>query len=77
MIRVLNNVPLKVFSFVRENEKDKVLAVVNFSDQTQTVRFEQSLHHGTYTDYFSKDPVEFSNSSGLELEPWEYRVFVK
>ncbi|HEU0295476.1 MAG TPA: alpha-amylase family glycosyl hydrolase [Anaerolineales bacterium] len=85
MIRVLNNVPMKVFSFVRshrpgvppENEKDKVFAVFNFSDQPQSVSFEQSLHHGTYTDYFSKDPVEFTNSSGLELEPWEYRVFVK
>jgi glycosidase len=77
MIRVQNNVPMKVFSFVRHNERDKIFAVFNFSDQPQFVRFEPSLHHGTYTDYFSKALVEFSVATGLELEPWDYRVFVK
>jgi hypothetical protein len=85
MIRVVNNVPLKVFSFVRshrpgvlrENENDKVFAVFNFSDQPQTVKFRESLHHGKYTEYFSGDSVEFSDSTSLELKPWAYRVFVK
>ena len=77
MIRVLNNVPMKVFSFVRQNEKDKVFAVFNFSEKPQAVKFEQSLHYGTYTDYFSKNQIKFSDSTGLVLEPWDYRVFVK
>jgi len=77
MIRVLNNVPLKVFSFVRQNEKDKVFAVFNFSNQLQTVKFPESLPYGKYTDYFSGDSVEISDFTQLKLQPWEYRVFVK
>ena len=77
MIRVLNNVPMKVFSFVRQNEKDKVFAVFNFSAQPQSVKFNQSLYHGKYTDFFSRDTVELSDSTQLELKLWAYRVFVK
>ncbi|WP_157491325.1 alpha amylase C-terminal domain-containing protein [Flammeovirga sp. SJP92] len=32
MIKVPNSVENKVFSFVRQNEKDKVFAVFNFSN---------------------------------------------
>lgn len=31
MINVPNSAPLEVFSFVRQNERDKVFAVLNFS----------------------------------------------
>ena len=77
MIRVLNNSPKKVFSFVRKNEQDKVFAVFNFSDQRQTVTFPERLPYGKYTDYFSGDSVEISESTHLELKPWDYRVYVK
>ena len=77
MILVPNSVPAKVFSFVRQNETDKVFAVINFSDQPQVVTFKESLYHGRYTDYFANQPAELDASTRLELKPWDYRVFVK
>ena len=77
MIAVTNSVPSKVFSFVRRNETDKVFAVINFSDQPQTVTFKESLYHGRYTDYFGGQSVELDASTKLSLRPWGYQVFVK
>ena len=45
MIYVPNSAPLQVFSFVRQNENDKVFAVFNFSAEAQTVQFKESLFH--------------------------------
>jgi glycosidase len=77
MIQVPNNVPSKVLSFVRQNERDKVFAVLNFSDKRQTVIFKDTLHLGKYTDYFAGQSVELIDSTQLEMKPWGYQVFVK
>ncbi len=76
MIHVPNSAPLKVFSFVRQNEKDKVFAVFNFSAEPQTVTFEESLFHGKYTEYMSGQSVELSATAKIELQPWGYQIFV-
>ena len=76
MIQVVNSSPHCVLSFVRQNERDKVFAVINFSGSAQVLTFNERLHHGKYTDYFSREQVQLANSSTLELEPWGYRVYV-
>ena len=76
MIQVPNSAPAAVLSFVRQNERDRVFAVINFSAQQQTVTFDETLHHSRYRDYFSGEAVAFSSTSQLALEPWDYRVFV-
>jgi hypothetical protein len=77
MINVPNSAPLEVLSFVRQNERDKVFAVLNFSAQRQRVAFQERLYCGRYLDYFAERPVELRESFRLTLEPWDYRVFVK
>ncbi len=77
MLHVPNSAPLKVFSFVRQNEKDKVFAVFNFSAEPQTVTFEESLFHGKYTEHMSGQPAELSAETQLELAAWGYCIFVK
>lgn len=77
MIQVPNSAPAAIFSFVRQNEQDKVFAVLNFSAARQRVLFEDGLYHGRYSDYFSQEAVVLSGSTQLELEPWTYRIFVK
>jgi glycosidase len=77
MINVPNSAPLEVLSFVRQNERDKVFAVLNFSAQRQRVAFQERLYRGKYLDYFAERPVELGESFRLTLEPWDYRVFVK
>ncbi len=77
MIAVPNSRPDKVFSFVRQNDADKVFVVINFSDRPQTVTFQDSLYHGKYTNYFGGQAVELDASAKLNLKPWGYQVFVK
>ncbi len=77
MIPVTNSAPREVLSFVRQNDADKIVAVLNFSAKAQRVRLKESLVHGTYTDYFDGKTVTLSQDSELALDPWAYRVFVR
>lgn len=77
MIRVPNDAPQQVFSFVRRNDADKVFAVFNFSAQPHTVKFEESLCHGDYTDYFSGEKISVDDTTRLTLAPWAWRVLVR
>ncbi len=76
MIHVPNSAPSRVLSFVRQKDRDKVFAVLNFSNEPQTVTFAESLYHGQYVDFFSGESVELQSSAQLELPPWGYRIFV-
>lgn len=75
MIKVPNSARTKVLSFVRENGEGKVFAVLNFSDQTHEVSFRESLYHGRYLEYFSREETELNSNAQLVIEPWGYRIF--
>lgn len=76
MIHVPNDKSAQVLSFVRHNARDKVFVVINFSDQTQTVTFDDDLFHGQYTEYFTGKPITFSDATSLLIKPWGYYVYV-
>jgi 1,4-alpha-glucan branching enzyme len=77
MIKVPNNAPTEVFSFVRQNENNKVFAVFNFSDKVQTVQFEDTLFSGNYTQFDSNEQVSFNAESQLTLQPWDYKIYTR
>ncbi|MFD0862590.1 alpha-amylase family glycosyl hydrolase [Sungkyunkwania multivorans] len=77
MIKVPNSSENDILSFVRENEKDKVFAIFNFSDKTQKVNFKEALYHGDYVDYFTKEDVALKDNFEITLDAWAYKVFVK
>ncbi len=77
MQHVPNSAPLKVFSFVRQNEVDKVFAVLNFSAEAQNVTFEEGLYHGQYTEFMSGEKAELTASSSIELKPWGFKIYIK
>ena len=77
MVQVTNSAHLEVLSFVRQNDRDKVFAVFNFSKEAQTVKFDDRLFHGSYTDYFSGEHVELNDATRLQLAPWAFRIFVR
>lgn len=77
MIRVLNNYPSKVLSFVRQNEDHKVFVVINLSDLHLEVSFADDLYHGTYTDFFGYGEVTHDESTRMNIFPWGYRVYVQ
>lgn len=77
LVPVTNNQPQRVFSFIRANQRDKVFAVLNFSDEPVRVRFDDALHHGRYRDWFSDQTVSVDAATELDLQPWAYRVLVR
>lgn len=77
MIKIPNNNESKVFSFVRQNKKDKVFAVFNFSDTNSSVKFGETLYYGNYREFNSDKTVELTKNSEIELKPWGYKVYVK
>ena len=76
MTNVPNNKTAQVFSFIRQNDHDKVFAVFNFSAETQNVNFHESLCHGTYIDFVSKTSVEVDNNFQSILQPWGYQILI-
>ena len=77
MVKVPNNAESNVLSFVRQNEKDKVFAVFNFSDQPKSVEFKETLHYGTYTDFDTKESLSINGDFQMQMAPWAYKVFIK
>lgn len=77
MIRVWNTRPDDVLSFVRENDADKVFAVINFTAEPQSVTFSDAPFAGSYNEYFSGDAIDIDAATEVELEPWGYRVYVR
>ena len=77
MVQVVNSRGSKVFSFVRENEKDKVFAVLNFTGEPQTFKLTDGPYVGAYTEFFSGEKTTIAEGAELTLPAWGYRVFVK
>jgi hypothetical protein len=77
MLNAPNNAPAQVLSFVRRNERDGVFAVFNFCDRPQVVTFDEALHHGDYSDFFSGEPMTLDGETRLEIERWGYRLYVR
>jgi Maltogenic Amylase, C-terminal domain len=77
MIHVPNSQPAPVFSFVRRNDRDKIVAVLNFSAEPCTATFAEHLYPGTYSDYFSRETVSLDCATRLTVAPWGYPVFVR
>ena len=65
------------FSFVRRNDRDRVFAVFNFSQEAKVVHFSGGPFPGAYTEFLSGEKVTLDDTTRLHLGPWEYRVFVQ
>ncbi|MGY4398144.1 1,4-alpha-glucan branching enzyme [Sphingomonas sp. UYAg733] len=74
MVPVVNTVPTKVLSFVREKDGDKVFALFNMSPDRQSVKFTDGPTIGTYRDFDGDKAVTIGGASELTLAPWSYRV---
>lgn len=77
MVKVPNNFESEVFSFVRQNENDKVFAIFNFSDEPKTVEFKETLYHGNYIDFEDDNETVMDENSKVELSPWAYKIYIK
>jgi glycosidase len=76
MLQVPNSNPKKIFSFVRQNEKDKIFAVFNLSATPVQAKFTDRLHHGRYRDFTTGETVTVNDASHLPMRAWSYKLFV-
>ncbi|MGL6291827.1 MAG: alpha amylase C-terminal domain-containing protein, partial [Silanimonas sp.] len=66
----------KVFSFVRQNEREKVFAVFNFTGEEQRPTFKEALYPGEYTDWASGERVTLREGEPITLPAWGWTVFI-
>jgi glycosidase len=74
MIHVPNDHGGEILSFVRQDDASKVFAAFNFSDEDLDVTFDQSLYHGSYTDFDSGETVDLDADTTMNMPAWSYRV---
>lgn len=69
----------QVLIYFRENEKNRVVVFLNFSDQLQQAPYRSDAEwRGKMENWFDEGSVELIESSGeINLEPYEYKVFVQ
>lgn len=66
----------KIYSFVRQRGRDRVLVVVNLSDQVQTAVLRDASLSGEYRDWFGDRTVKLNAAPSWSLPPWAYLVYV-
>ena len=76
MRQVPNGDPKKIFSFVRQNGRDKVFAVFNLSGQPAQASFQGDLHTGSYRDFSTGAAVRVDAGSRFDMAPWSYTILV-
>ena len=76
MVNVPNSDDSRVLSFVRQDERNKVFAVFNFSAQPRVVTCADGPPHGKYTDLFDDGGLAVDETTEFALEPWGYRVLL-
>jgi glycosidase len=74
--KLVSNRDDKIYAFVRQREMDRVVVVVNLSDQAQTVILQDASLPGDYRDWFAKSIVKLDAAQPMNLAPWAYRVYV-
>ena len=68
MIRVFNDKPDQIISFYREKNGEKVLPIINFSDEPVTVKLHSENEKGTYKELFSDKEYNLSGEDSFQSQ---------
>ena len=77
MVRIYNDKPDAVISFSRTKNSNRVISIINFSDQEQQVVLKTKYVAGNYKELFSNMPFTLKGDDTLYLKKWEYVVLEK
>ena len=77
MVDVPSSAPEHVLSFVRQDERNKVFALFNVSQQKRRVTFDNALPLGRYTDFATGAAFELRAGDAVELPAWGYKVLTR
>ena len=65
----------QVFAFYREKDEDKVIVLLNLSDEAVTFEIDSAVVSGSYTGLFTNSEIRLSDRDTREFGPWEYAVY--
>ncbi len=64
-------------SFVRQKDGNKVLTIINLSNDNVEVKVKSKVAEGDYTDLFTGESIHIGNKANFNLKPWGYMVLYK
>jgi len=74
-VPILTGNEADIFAFYRERQGDKVLVVLNLSDDLQDIVLKSDACVGEYTNVFANSTITVSKDMTLRLRPWDYVVW--
>ncbi len=77
MVRIFNNLPNQVISFSREKNGNRVVPVINMSNQAVKAKLNSKYALGKYTEWFTGKEYEFKGDDEVSLPAWGYLILVK
>ncbi len=77
MIRIVNDQPEQVLSFLRQKNGNQVISIFNFSATPVTVTLHAKYGAGDYTNVFTDEGYELKPEDTITLPAWGYRVLAK
>jgi len=66
-----------IFAFYRQKDNNRVLVLMNLSNNPHSFRLENDLLKGDYVDYKTGEGFHYSGNHSWELNPWEYIILIK
>jgi glycosidase len=73
MIKLDNDQPKQLFSWVRKNESNTVVGLFNLSAKPVSAKITSALADGTYTRLGGGEE-SLNNGDSIALKPWEFRL---
>lgn len=77
MVKVENDNPKQIFSFLRKKDNNKILALFNFSNGAQKAKLLDDFTSGAYKDFESGLDVVVEANKPIEIAPWGFKILVQ
>jgi len=77
LVKLNNNNPSKIFSFVRKKEDNTVLVFCNLSQDGIDASINFASFEGIYTNSFTKEEIIITTDTKFYFAPWQYYVIEK
>jgi cyclomaltodextrinase len=77
MVRITNDKMDRVISFSREKKNDKVICIINLSNESASFNIDTNHDVGVYTELFTDKQYTFTGEDKIDMPAWGYWVLVK
>ncbi|MFU0799143.1 MAG: alpha-amylase family glycosyl hydrolase [Xylanivirga thermophila] len=73
-IHIIESTDKNILAFVREKDKNKVVAIFNLSSNAVTADINFEDYAGAYLSFFLDEPFDLAKDQTLNLKSWEYII---